>query len=566
MPIELSKKAAAALDEPGGMLVLGGPGSGKTTLSLLKTQRLVEGLEPGQRILFLSFSRAAVRQVLARCNDVLTRSDRQSIVVKTYHAFCIDLLRAHGRLLTGSQPRLYYPGAERVARAAFDGDWEAERARLATEEGLYTFDLFAGCCADLLARSLAVRQHVAEMYPVIILDEFQDTNDSQWDLVKQLGEGSRLIVLADQDQRIFEYDTSVDPRRLDLLREFVEPAEFDLGGANHRSPDAAVLQFADAVLHNTALPTTSDVTQLPYWPKAFDSTVHFAVLRVFAELRRAGVEEPTVAVLCRANSLVADVSNLLETTHTYNKATLDPVDHDVLWDEDLVASAAQVVASILEWPHHSAADRAAMTLRSVARYFEMKNAVTPSQTARDKASRYAKAADACATGATPKPAAAKELAEAAQSGIAIVGDPRADWFEARAVVSRIKDLAEVFTNARFVRLFRASDEIGRHLSDRWAARGSYDGATEIVRQALEVARVMGDQREHRGCTVMSMHKSKGKEFDGVVLVEGTFKGKFFDVREAPPFLASRRVLRVAITRARHRVAIVRPRGSAPLVG
>ena len=65
---------------------------------------------------------------------------------------------------------------------------------------------------------------------------------------------------------------------------------------------------------------------------------------------------------------------------------------------------------------------------------------------------------------------------------------------------------------------------------------------------------------------MTMHKSKGKEFDGAVLVEGSFAGIFFDAnREEPPFERSRRLLRVAITRARTHVTIVRPNGATPFV-
>jgi len=66
---------------------------------------------------------------------------------------------------------------------------------------------------------------------------------------------------------------------------------------------------------------------------------------------------------------------------------------------------------------------------------------------------------------------------------------------------------------------------------------------------------------------MTMHKSKGKEFDGVVLVEGQWKSKFFDTyQEAWPFNASRRLLRVGLTRARSRAVIVRHSGALPLVG
>ncbi|MGA4816284.1 UvrD-helicase domain-containing protein [Pseudomonas aeruginosa] len=48
------------LDEDGHLLIVGGPGSGKTTIALQKATKIIAaGLQPGQSILFLSFSRAA---------------------------------------------------------------------------------------------------------------------------------------------------------------------------------------------------------------------------------------------------------------------------------------------------------------------------------------------------------------------------------------------------------------------------------------------------------------------------------------------------------------------------
>ena len=243
MTIKLSDEATRALEKEGSILVTGGPGSGKTTLALLKAQRLIPTLRPGQKILFLSFSRAAVRQVLTRTKDVLKYGERQDIVVMTYHAFCLGLLRSHGQLLTGTAPRILFPGPERLAKVEHEGEWDHEVLRLATEEGRYAFSTFAGSSAVLLRRAHSVRRLISDTYPIIILDEFQDTDDSQWALVQEIAKGSLLITLADPDQRIFEYQDNIDPLRLELLREKLKPSEFDLGEDNHRSPNAGILQF-----------------------------------------------------------------------------------------------------------------------------------------------------------------------------------------------------------------------------------------------------------------------------------------------------------------------------------
>ncbi|MEU9745857.1 hypothetical protein [Streptomyces niveus] len=64
---------------------------------------------------------------------------------------------------------------------------------------------------------------------------------------------------------------------------------------------------------------------------------------------------------------------------------------------------------------------------------------------------------------------------------------------------------------------------------------------------------------------MSMHRSKGKEFDGVIIVEGPYTGTLLDPSWGPERLrAQRRLLRVAITQARAVVLIVRPQGSQRL--
>lgn len=172
-----------------------------------------------------------------------------------------------------------------------------------------------------------------------------------------------------------------------------------------------------------------------------------------------------------------------------------------------------------------------------------------------------------AKGEQPRINAAKALVAAHRTGLELVGDPVVDWKSARRVLQDIDAMNELSREVRLVRLFRATDALASGLGDRWLGSSSYTGASDLVRRILEQERLMAMERDPQGCVLMNMHKAKGKEFDGVVLVEGTFKSSFFDERtEPPPYERSRRLLRVGLTRARMLVTIVRPEGARPLVG
>lgn len=547
------------------MLVTGGPGSGKTTIALLRAQKMIPTLEAGQEILFLSFSRAAVRQVLTRCKSILTRDERQVIEVQTYHSFCMEGLRTHGRLLNGLQARISFPDVERIEEAEFEGDWPAELARRAKADGIFVFDQFAGAMADIIEGCTAVRTLLGRKYPLIIVDEFQDTNDDQWRIVAALSSVTTIFCLADPDQSIFQYDPKVDPQRLEKARAFLKPKVFDLTGDNHRSPNGGILAFADAVMKNATLPSCGEVTRHSYPPRGFDATVHAAVIWMFSHLAKAKIEGPTIAVLTRSNQLVSDISILLSQEHSYKNQILRPVSHEVVWDAELSAAAAVVLASVLEWPRKDVREAQAQTLRLVSAYYWLKAATDGSKSAKDLARKFKEAAVAAASGGKLKTKGAREVAAAVEASVELVGDPVIDWRSARGVLAQTPALVDIERQARLVRLFRATDALGQGLAESWVATGGYAGATVLVKKVLDQERLISAEQDPKGVLVMNIHKSKGKEFDGVILIEGEYKSFFFDTKnEKPPFLQSRRLLRVAITRARNRVAIIRPANSVPL--
>ena len=209
--MELTKGQLDVMEADGHLLVTGGPGSGKTTVSIIKAAQIAgQDILPGQRILFLSFARATVSRVVEAIEyeQKIPSATKRLIDVDTYHAFFWRVLKTHGYLI--GLPRrltLLTPPNEAIAlsgvrsgfparnlsdelKAAKKAAEAAERTRLATEEGRICFDLFAPYVGDILHGSERIRRLVATMYPVIILDEFQDTNDAQWRVVQALGEFS----------------------------------------------------------------------------------------------------------------------------------------------------------------------------------------------------------------------------------------------------------------------------------------------------------------------------------------------------------------------------------------
>lgn len=87
--IQLDERREAILAAEGHVVIEGGPGCGKTTIALLKAARGAEALQPEQRILFLSFSRAAVRQVTDRMRTTLTSEQSSALEVRTFHSFSL---------------------------------------------------------------------------------------------------------------------------------------------------------------------------------------------------------------------------------------------------------------------------------------------------------------------------------------------------------------------------------------------------------------------------------------------------------------------------------------------
>ena len=420
-----------------------------------------------------------------------------------------------------------------------------------------------------------LRSWMGRLFPLIILDEFQDSDDDQWRFVQQLSAVTQTLFLADTEQRIFEgsFRPGVRADRLDILKDAIALLEVDLRDDNYRSADSNILAYADCVLSGKGpLPSTDDVKRLPYnYMNQFAATVHFAVGVSLWNLRKRGIDDPTVAVLARSNDLVAEVSDILEVPHAYNGKDLKPIPHDIVWDQELSASAGVAMASALEFVSLDTPSAREAMHAKIEEYFLVKKDFCEryggrgAETAGKKATRFRKARAKIADGKTLAQGSPKTFEGALAAIPALSGDPVADWKAVRAAFLAHDDLKAIFQDARMVRLFRASDTLATALAGRWMERATYEGAARMIRSVLDQEKLIGLELDPKGVSLMTMHKSKGKEFDGVVLVEGLYSSPFFLGHEAPDFAPSRRLLRVAITRARNFVLLVRPRDAKPLV-
>ncbi|MGZ5297958.1 MAG: UvrD-helicase domain-containing protein, partial [Actinomycetota bacterium] len=93
------EQRAAVLHGEGPLLIVAGAGTGKTTTLACRVGHLVERGVPPERILLLTFSRRAAREMLSRAERSTGQRETGRVWGGTFHAVANRLLRLHGRPL-----------------------------------------------------------------------------------------------------------------------------------------------------------------------------------------------------------------------------------------------------------------------------------------------------------------------------------------------------------------------------------------------------------------------------------------------------------------------------------
>ena len=542
--MNLTNEQKKVMATAGHQLVIGGPGSGKTTVSILKAAEVSKTLSAGQRVLFLSFARATVSRVIEAVAEYpeFKASSKSLIEVNTYHAFFWKIIKTHGYLL--GLPRklqILTTSAEAVALADIRSDYPSknkitpaqkkekescecdEKIRLAMQDGAICFDLFAEYATQILQGSHKIRELISLAYPYIIFDEFQDTNDGQWEVVKSLGVRSTLMALADPEQRIFDF-IGADPERLNHFKQVFSPHEFDFKGDNHRSHGTDIAVFGNDILSGRFQGPYKGITCKSYPPNPNQAffALKLETLNAIKRLKSSRNPNWSLAVLVPTKKMMREVSNI------FSKAQpISVINHTASIDMNGVILAAEIIGFMLQG--NTLFDSESEFIDLICNFYQGKGGDAPSKKSIDEAATIKKGYKKILTkrqkGETP-PAASKLLpileGYNAVKNLIFLGDPELDWKSVRDTFenSNCPRLKKIATEAKNLRLLNRGTQLRDSLSQNWRNTGRYSDALIIVKDAFVQEHFATAHKPETGVIVMNMHKAKGKQFDEVIIFEG----------------------------------------------
>ena len=251
------REAVEAITGP--VLILAGPGSGKTRVITQRVAYLIKvcGINP-RHIMAVTFTNKAAREMEARLNRLVS-GQVKALTLGTFHAICARILRREGRAIgvdpgfviydqedqlglikraiqgVGLDPKQYAPPAIHSAISAaksrmltpqdyiqrgssyFDevvGRVYENYEQLLKQSNALDFDDLLLKAVQLFSSQPEVLARYQRRYLHILVDEFQDTNLVQYQLVRQLsGKYRNICVVGDPDQSIYSW-RSADLRNI----------------------------------------------------------------------------------------------------------------------------------------------------------------------------------------------------------------------------------------------------------------------------------------------------------------------------------------------------------------
>ncbi len=316
------RKAVQALDGP--VLVLAGPGSGKTRVLTYRVAYLVRecGIDP-YNIMAVTFTNKAAREMRSRLERLIGQQRLTRLTIGTFHAICARMLRREAQAIglpsnfviydrsdqlnlirqglreLDLDDKMYRPTAiqatiSKAKRSLLMPDeyrpptyWHEVAGRvyaryqeLLRANSALDFDDLLMLAVRLLSEHTDILQKYQQRYIYILVDEFQDTDSAQYQLVKLLADKRKnLFVVGDEDQSIYGW-RGADFRNIIRFRQDYPQAQVVLLEQNYRS----TRNILEAARHVIAL--NSQRTEKNLWTEN-ESGLPITVFEAYDEQEEA---------------------------------------------------------------------------------------------------------------------------------------------------------------------------------------------------------------------------------------------------------------------------------------
>lgn len=280
----------AVKHKSGPMLVIAGPGSGKTTVLTARIRNLIEEYSVNPvNILVITFTKAAANEMKSRFNNMMGRST--NVTFGTFHAVFFMILRAAYNYSVDSiikedvRQNIIKQAIERSRLEPDDlsemvSNITGEISRVKTETidinayysascpeeefrdiykyyvktlkkmGLIDFDDMLLYCHELLTTRRDILAKWQQKYQYILIDEFQDINKIQYDIIKLLAKPQdNLFIVGDDDQSIYGFRGSKPEIMLNFDKDYPDTDKVILD-TNYRSTGNIVSAAGKVIVHN----------------------------------------------------------------------------------------------------------------------------------------------------------------------------------------------------------------------------------------------------------------------------------------------------------------------------
>lgn len=139
-----------------------------------------------------------------------------------------------------------------------------------------------------------------------------------------------------------------------------------------------------------------------------------------------------------------------------------------------------------------------------------------------------------------------------------MGDPKRDWLDARSILRNAgaNPFQSIAEDAEQLVAFQRGRRISAALTELWQTQGAYRTARSALDAAIAEDQLLSGGNDLRGIHVMTIHKSKGKEFDAAILFDDPNSSPLLFTQEGSPHPRCRKLVRVGVSRARHHVLML----------